>query len=121
MSGVITYSASLGGFRHSFYGEPQRLSQLELTFTIMGALGVFVFGSWKVSVGCLILRLLLPASRWYRRIIWFLILSTILNTCLNMIVKFVECNPPKGLWQPFVPHTCWDQNVSLEISYAGIS
>lgn len=97
------------------------MPKVALNFSVMGALGIFSFGSGKISVSCLIMRLLPPGSLWYKRLLWFIMLSTALNTVLNIILAFVECNPPKALWEPNIPHTCWAPTVSLGISYAGTS
>ena len=121
ISGVVTYSASLGGFRHSIYVDPHNIPQVAMNLSIIGALGIFAVACGKVSVSCLILRLLPPGSVWYRRFLWFIMLSTTINSVSGIIFTFVGCNPPKAMWEPDMPHTCWDPNVLLGISYAGTS
>lgn len=118
---VVTHQATLGGFRHFANIDPQNLSLVAKNFYIMAALGTFSFGTGKISVGCLILRLLPPASVWFKRVLWITILLTGFLNGLDIVLTFVQCNPPRTLWEPNIPHSCWDASVQLAISYAGSS
>lgn len=109
----------MGGLRHTVYINPSNLEQIGINSFIIQVLGIFAFGSAKVSVGCMILRLLPPSSKWrkwsVRIIIWF----TFLFNIANMIITFAQCSPPRALWEPTIPHTCWDPEVQLKIAYVG--
>jgi hypothetical protein len=121
ISSVVTYQATLGGFQHMVSVDPQHMTRVGINNYILQTLGIFAFGSGKVSVGCSILRLLPPSSIWRKWIIWFTIVFTFVFNCLNCILTFTQCDPPKALWQPDVPHKCWDPSIQLKISYAGSS
>ena len=117
--GVVTYTASLGGLRHAAYINPANLERIGLNSFIFQVLAIFAFGSAKVSVGCMILRLLPITSRYRRRTVRIVVWFTFVFNIANMIITFVQCSPPRALWEPNVPHTCWDPDVQLHIAYVG--
>ena len=117
--GVVTYTAGMGGLRHTVYINPANLRQIGLNGFIFQVLAIFAFGSAKVSVGCMILRLLPITSRYRRWTVRIVIWFTFAFNIANMIITFAQCSPPRALWEPNVPHTCWDPDIQLNIAYVG--
>ena len=115
----MTYQAYLGGFRHLTDVDPGNLKQVGINNYIIQTLGIFAFGSGKVSVGCLILRLLPPNSVWRKWIIWTTIIFVFVFDALNCVLTFVQCSPPRALWEPDTPHSCWDPSVQTKIAFGG--
>ena len=116
---VVTYQAHLGGFRHLADVNPRNLRQVGINNYILQTLGIFAFGTGKVSVGCLILRLLPPSSVWRKWFIWSTIVFVFLFDSVNCVITFVQCSPPRALWDPQIPHTCWDPKVQTNIAFGG--
>ncbi|MCJ1313931.1 hypothetical protein MMC25_007611 [Agyrium rufum] len=117
----IAYQSSLGGFRHIYYVPPENLKNVGINNYVQQALGIFAFGTSKASVGCLILRLLPPTSFWRKWTLWAVIVFTVFYNWLNIIITFIQCSPPRALWEPEIPHTCWAPKVQTDISYVGSS
>ena len=116
---VVTYQAQLGGFRHLAEVDPENLRQVGINNYILQTFGIFAFGAGKVSVGCLILRVLPPGSVWRRWIILSTIIFVFVFDCVNVVLTFVQCSPPRALWEPEIEHTCWDVSVQTNIAYGG--
>lgn len=79
-------------------------------FSIMNL--VFV----KLSVSFLLLRILGPQAKWSRL---FLIVNMVLFTAtmvIACILTFVQCDPPRALWEEVPGAKCWD--TSVQAGYA---
>lgn len=111
ISCLITYQASIQGFRHLFYLQPEQIPEVAKINYILQVLGIFSYVTAKASVGCLILRLLPPKSRVRKSIIWSVIIFTFIVNSLNCIFTFAQCDPPKALWEPNIPAHCWNPKV----------
>ena len=91
--------------------DPTKISEVIKVNYIMQAVGLSSFSFGKAAVGCLILRLLGPEQKWSRIAIWVTICMTFLLNLLNTIFTFVQCDPPRALWEPMIPKKCWDPTV----------
>lgn len=110
---VVTYQASLQGLRGQIYIHPQKISETIKVKYIVEVLCVFSYATAKASVGCLILRLLPPKSRGRKWIIFSVIVLTFIVNSLNCIINFVQCDPPRALWENKIPAHCWDPKVQV--------
>lgn len=84
---------------------------------ILQVLGIFSYVTAKASVGCLILRLLPLKSRGRKWIIISVIVLTFIINSLNCIFTFVQCDPPKALWENKIPAHCWDPKVQVDFAF----
>lgn len=116
ISCLVTYQASLQGFRHLFYLQPQQVPEVAKVNYIMQVLGIFSYVTAKASVGYLILRLLPPKSRWRKWIIWSVIILTFIINSLDCIFTFLQCDPPKALWEINTPAHCWNPKVQSDFA-----
>lgn len=100
------------------------LTQSEIEYTtkvtwIENPLGIMALVTAKISVAFLILRLIGPSTVWRK---WSLYVSIVLNfviAVLACILTFVQCNPPRALWEApsQVPGAkCW--NPKHQADYA---
>ncbi|KAF7863820.1 hypothetical protein EAF04_006785 [Stromatinia cepivora] len=111
-SALMTYEWTLGGFRHLYYLDLEQTMKVAKVNYIIQVVIVFAFITGKAAVGCLVLRIMSGDSTAWRR--WFVygaIALTALINGLDCIFTYVQCSPPKALWDPSIPHTCWDPNV----------
>ncbi|KAK2616015.1 hypothetical protein N8I77_002734 [Diaporthe amygdali] len=70
----------------------------------------------KLSMSFLLLRILGPQARWSK---WFLYVNMVLFTTTMIvasIITFVQCDPPRALWEPVPGAKCWD--ASVQAGYA---
>lgn len=70
----------------------------------------------KLSISFLLLRILGPHAKWSR---WFLHVNMVLFTATMVvasILTFVQCDPPRALWEPVPGAKCWDP--SIQAGYA---
>ncbi|KAK0511295.1 hypothetical protein JMJ35_005868 [Cladonia borealis] len=116
---ALTFNLAHGGARHLYY-----LTQSEIEYTtkvtwIENPLGIMALVTAKISVAFLILRLIGPSTIWRK---WSLYVSIVLNlifAVLACILTFVQCNPPRALWEApsQVPGAkCW--NPKPQADYA---
>ena len=119
VTGMMIYTAELGGFRHLVYVPPQHLSQVGLNGYITQALTIVAFGTGKFSVGYSILRLLSRNSFWRKWFVLGLIILALFWNSLEAILTFFQCNPPKAQWNPEIHATCWSLHARLTNIYVG--
>ncbi|KAI9655764.1 MAG: hypothetical protein M1821_005199 [Bathelium mastoideum] len=120
LAGFVTYYASIGGCRHLFYLTPtQQLLAVKYNW-ITQPWGIFGFGTGKISVALLILRILGPNIFWRKWILYVTMAVVFTTTSLACILTFVQCDPPRALWTPqlVAEHkaTCW--NPKAQSDYA---
>jgi hypothetical protein len=115
----VTSNAHMGGFKHLIYIDPSKLMQVGINNYAIQGLGIFAFGSAKLSVGYLILRLLPPAAKWRKWSVFFVIWFTFGFNMVFIFITFFQCSPPRALWNPTVPHTCWDPVAVANADYGG--
>lgn len=118
LSAFVTYLASIGGCRHLYYLSPvQRLNSVKYNW-ITQPWGIFAFATGKISVACLILRIIGPNTFWRKWTLYGIIASVFIINALGCIFSFVQCNPPRALWTPEIvgPDTCW--NPKTQSNYA---
>ena len=118
-SGLLNSTANLGGLRHLPFVPLENASRIALQTLILQAVTVFAYGTGKFSVGYFILRLLPPSSPWSRRCVWTVISLTLFYNWLQVILTFVQCNPPSKAWDPNVIGECWTQASKFTDIYIG--
>ncbi|KAI9643620.1 hypothetical protein NHQ30_008242 [Ciborinia camelliae] len=114
--GFVTVQALHGGDRHLFYIP---LDQQEFVIKMTWLLQPFVILAiclGKVSIALLMMRLLSPSPKWPKHFLWFCIISCLIFVFIDIIFTYVQCTPAKALWDPTVPHTCWEPKFSDGIS-----
>ena len=62
----------------------------------------------KTAFAITLLRLASPKIKW---IIWFIIVTINVGLTLAAIFMWVQCDPPRKVWETDLPGTCWDGNV----------
>lgn len=53
-----------------------------------------------------------------KQLIWFIIVTVNIGLTIAAIFMWVQCNPPRKVWETNIPGTCWDRNVV--VSYNSI-
>ncbi|PWY85558.1 integral membrane protein [Aspergillus eucalypticola CBS 122712] len=116
LAAFVTYLADKGGCRHLYYlTTDQQLLVVKFNW-ITQVWGIFGFATGKSSVALQIKRILGPNDNWMKWLLWFLMISTIIFCGLDCLFGFVQCDPPRALWEPWIPHTCWDTNVQANFA-----
>lgn len=112
----MTYLADKGGCRHLYYlTTDQQLLVVKFNW-ITQVWGIFGFATGKSSVALQIKRILGPNDNWMKWLLWFLMLSTTIFCGLDCLFGIVQCDPPRALWEPWIPHTCWNTNVQANFA-----
>jgi len=82
--------------------------------------GIFGFAVGKVSVALLMLRIIGPNTVWRKWILWGTMVSVIIINAVGCILTFVQCDPPRALWNPQLVASgqakCW--NPKVQSNYA---
>ncbi|KAF7929960.1 uncharacterized protein EAE97_009557 [Botrytis byssoidea] len=114
--GFVTVQALHGGDRHLYYIPP---AEQEFAIKMTWLLQPFVILAiclGKVSVAFLIMRLLSPTPKWPKPFLWFCIISCLVFVFVDIVLTYVQCTPAKALWDPTVPHTCWEPKVQSDFA-----
>lgn len=117
MSILITYQSSLGGFKHIYGVTPANLPEVGKVNYMLQAWGLFSFVTGKAAVGYLILRVMGNRFVWQKWTIWAAIVLTFLLNSVNIILTFVQCDPPRALWQKDIKAKCWDPKVQGDFAF----
>jgi hypothetical protein len=100
LAGLVTYMAQNGGGRHLYYLTPQQQMLVIKLNWIAQVFGIMAFAAVKISVSLLIMRIITLNNVWMRNVLWFVMGSMALFSVLDCIFNFVQCDPPRALWEP---------------------
>lgn len=117
MSILITYQSSLGGFKHIYSVTPANLPEVGKVNYMLQAWGLFSFVTGKAAVGYLILRVMGNRFVWQKWTIWAAIVLTFLLNSVNIILTFVQCDPPRALWHKDIKAKCWNPKVQGDFAF----
>ncbi|OJJ96431.1 hypothetical protein ASPACDRAFT_1890849 [Aspergillus aculeatus ATCC 16872] len=116
MVAFAQYLAVIGAAHHMYYlTTAQQLHVVKYEW-IAQTFGVLGFATSKTSVALQIRRILGSNSRQTRWLLWFIICLTCTICGIDYIFGFVQCTPPRAMWEPWVPHKCWDTSVQTGFS-----
>ncbi|KAM3071006.1 hypothetical protein ACMFMG_009912 [Clarireedia jacksonii] len=103
---------SLGGFRHLHYLTMEESLRVAKLNYILQVIIVFSYITGKAAVGFLVLRVIGRDSFvWRKWAVYTVIGATAIINGLDCIFTYVQCSPPRALWDPSIPHKCWDPSV----------
>lgn len=109
--------ASIGGARHVFYLSPEQTMEAVKWSWISQPWAIFLFATGKASVAILILRFMSRNTVWRRALLYFIIVTIFIINSLGCIFTFVQCDPPRALWNPTIKANCWDPSVQQNYNY----
>lgn len=74
----------------------------------------------KISIAILSLRLLQPHSMWRKQKVFLYLNIAVYVACtiVSCTVIFVQCSPPRALWEKVPGAKCWDPKVSTTVTIA---
>ncbi|SPO01902.1 uncharacterized protein DNG_04575 [Cephalotrichum gorgonifer] len=101
-------STTMGFGRHTWDIDMESPDHPKLLL-IMNMTGFWsLFGAaWSKTSFAITLLRLTPATK-VKWLIWFLIVTVNVGLYLAAIFMWVQCNPPKKVWNPNMEGTCWD-------------
>lgn len=112
VAALATLSVSQGGARHLYQIAPSNiLSVLKLSW-VLQPFAIMALATAKISVAFVMLRIIPSTTVWARRVLYFAIVSSFLISAVASILPFVQCDPPRALWEFGVKGAkCWDPRV----------
>ncbi|PSN71464.1 hypothetical protein BS50DRAFT_618472 [Corynespora cassiicola Philippines] len=119
LAAFVTTYAMAGGTRHLYYLKPNDMFEVLKWSYAFQCWGIFACTPAKLSVALLINRIMRPFRGWR---FWVLVVSItlmiIINT-LDSIFTYVQCDPPKALWDKTITDAkCWHPSIQTNISIA---
>ncbi|RAL68231.1 hypothetical protein DID88_008934 [Monilinia fructigena] len=114
---LMTYEWKLEGFRHLYYLLPAQVMKVAKINYMIQVNIVFAFITGKAAVGFLVLRIMSgDSTTWRRWLVYGAMGLTALINGLDCIFTYVQCSPSRALWNPSIPHTCWDPNIQTRFA-----
>lgn len=118
---MTTLLALNGGARHLRYLTPSEISTVLKLNWAAQPWGIASFGLGKISTAFLILRIQSSATVWRKRFLHWSIGITIVATVISILSLFVQCNPPRALWEEVPGAKCWNAKVNSDIQIINAS
>ncbi|KAF7528052.1 hypothetical protein G7054_g10244 [Neopestalotiopsis clavispora] len=119
--GCCTVLVHYGLGRHAAWLPASDIAQVAKWNWIIQPFGIMDLPFVKLSISVLFLKLLGPKDKWQR---WFLYVNMVLFTIvfvLASIFSFVQCNPPRALWEVVPGSSCWDPAIQANWGTFGSS
>jgi hypothetical protein len=111
---LSTVSIYYGLGRHIYYLDLYQITEATKWNWIVRPIDIMSIPFAKVSISLFILRLLGPADKWQK---WFLYVNMTLFTVVSLlgsILTFIQCDPPRALWDTVSHATCWNPAVDAD-------
>ncbi|KAI3394965.1 hypothetical protein diail_2023 [Diaporthe ilicicola] len=70
----------------------------------------------KLSISFMLLRILGPQAKWSRCFLYVNMILFTITMAVASILTFVQCDPPRALWEAVPGAKCWD--ASVQAGYA---
>ncbi len=113
---LTTVLALRGGARHIFYlSTPQIRTVVRLNWMAQ-PFGIMALATAKISVAFVTMRLLGPQAIWRKWFLYFSMISVFIINALCSIFSFVQCDPPRALWEKVPGAKCWDPRSQSDYS-----
>ena len=116
LCGLVTALTSHGGARHLFYLQLTQVASIVKLNWVAQPFGIMALAFAKMSVAFLLLRLIGPNTVWRKRFLYFSIVSTFCFSVICCVLTFVQCDPPRALWEAVPGAKCW--NPKAQSDYA---
>lgn len=116
LAGLVTKYALLGGFHHLYYLSQAQIVEVMKWDYILQCFGILAMIPPKVSVSLLIIRVMHPLKGWRFWTIMASIAFMTLISILNAIFTYVQCIPPKALWDHRIRGKCWNPLTQANFS-----
>ncbi|SPN99516.1 uncharacterized protein DNG_02368 [Cephalotrichum gorgonifer] len=106
--GSISTTKGFGNHTWNIDTKSHSFSTLLLIMNQTGFWSIFGAAWSKTSFAITLLRITTGKGRW---LIWFIIATVNITLTLAAIIMWVQCNPPRRSYDPFIEGECWDGSV----------
>lgn len=117
-SGFATSLCLHGGMRHLYYLSPEQISTVTKLDWSSQVFAIVVIGLGKVSTAILLLRIMGPNTVRRKWFLYVCMAFTAISTTLGALFLWVQCNPPRALWEEVPGSKCWDPQVNTDYQIA---
>lgn len=115
VAALATLSVSQGGARHLYQIAPSKIMTVLKLSWLLQPFAIMALATAKISVAFVMLRIIPSTTVWARRSLYFAIVSTFVICAIASILTFVQCDPPRVLWEFGVKRAkCWDPRVQSD-------
>ena len=111
-----TFTVANGGARHLYYLTPQELHAASKWNWISQPFGTMAIAFGKISVGLLLLNIIGPNTKWRKWTIWINLTFFFIVSILASLFNYVQCNPPRALWDVVPDAKCWDPRIQPDFA-----
>lgn len=108
---ILTQTGYMLGFGMHYKDiNPEHLSTIALYTSIGASISCFASTGSKISFGVTLLRL---TFGWWRRFVWFAIITLFFTMLPSAIFTWIECTPSEKAWNASVEGYCWPSYITV--------
>ena len=112
VAALATLNVSQGGARHLYQIPASNIMSVLKLSWVLQPFAIMALATAKVSVAFVMLRIIPRAKVWPRRFLYFSIVSTFLISASVSLITFMQCDPPRALWEfGDKGAKCWDPKI----------
>jgi hypothetical protein len=106
---ITQYGQTLGFGKHYDDIDPLNLTQIAINTSIAASVSCFASTFSKISFGVTLLRL---TTGWWRRFVWFAIITLFLVMLPSAINTWIQCTPVAKAFNSALEGHCWDPSIT---------
>lgn len=111
-SALITFNTTIGYGKHIWDFHPKDLSMFLLMSNTSGFFSILAAMWSKTSFAMTVLRI---SDGWYKKFIWFIIISINATLGFGAVSTYIQCTPMEKLWTPLmVGGKCWSKEFIID-------
>lgn len=107
----MTHLGAAHGFgKHYDDIDPQQIPTLTLYTGVAASVSCLASTASKISFGATLLRLTFD---WWRRFVWFAIVTLFLAMIPSALGPVIQCTPVQKVWNSALPGRCMDASITV--------
>lgn len=111
------YDTKWGSGRHTYYLSKEETLLASKWNYVAAPWGIMGLAIPKLAIVLFLQRIVGKAKRLRMLFLYFITYASLVFSGIDVVILFLQCNPPHSAWNRSVPHTCWSPNVLSDISF----
>ncbi len=111
------YDTKWGSGRHTYYLSKEEILQATRWNYAAAPFGIMGLAVPKLAIALFLKRIVGKAKRLRMMFLYFITYASIVLSAIDVVILFLQCNPPHAAWDRSIPHICWSPNVLANFSF----